>query len=112
MITNKLTYTELQFTLKYSMNQINTYGQTFSKGQLTIPKKFRDYFNLGDNFAYKMTNQGQKIIIEPQSQKKESLSSIISQIDQPVFTDKDYKDYLKMRKENKKREATLGYYKN
>jgi len=91
------------------MNQTVTYGQTFSKGQLTIPKKFRDYYGLGDIFPYKMTHQDTKIIIEPQDQpKKTSLAQVIASIKEPIFTDQDYQNYLNMRKQNNKRLQKMG----
>jgi bifunctional DNA-binding transcriptional regulator/antitoxin component of YhaV-PrlF toxin-antitoxin module len=91
------------------MNNLVTYGQTFSKGQLTIPKKFRDHHGLGDNFAYKMTHQDKKIIIEPQEQpKKKSLAAALAKIKEPIFSDADYQDYLQMRKDNESRMIKLG----
>lgn len=86
------------------MNNLVTYGQTFSKGQLTIPKKFRDFHGLGDNFAYKMTHQEDKIIIEPQDNPKKKMSKaeyikFVTTADTSWYTENDYQDYLKMRKQ-------------
>jgi len=91
------------------MNNLITYGQTFSKGQLTIPKKIRDHFDLGENFAYKITSKDKKIIIEPQvAAKKSKLYSALLKIKKPTLTDQDYQDYLEMRKESKKRAQKMG----
>lgn len=86
------------------MTNLVTYGQTFSKGQLTIPKKFRDLHGLGDNFAYKMTHQDTKIIIEPQDKSKKKMSKneylkFITTADTSWYTDKDYQDHLAMKKQ-------------
>lgn len=92
------------------MNNLTTYGQTFSNGQLTIPKKIRDYYGLGANFAYKITPHEDKIIIEPQDKKstKTTLSQVLAKIKEPIFTDQDYQDYLAMRKDNEDRMQELG----
>jgi len=92
------------------MNNLATYGQTFSKGQLTIPKKIREYYGLGENFAYKITPYEDKIVIEPQEKKskKTTLSQVLAKIKEPIFTDQDYQDYLAMRKENENRMQELG----
>lgn len=91
------------------MNNLVTYGQTFSKGQLTIPKKIRDYHGLGENFAYKISSENQKIIIEPQSKaKKAGLFEALTKIKQPVFSDQDYQDYLEIRRQDEIRAKELG----
>lgn len=90
------------------MNNLITYGQTFSKGQLTISKKIRDYYGLGENFAYKMYNHDKKIIIEPQEKVKKNMSQkefveFLTNMDTGWYTDNDYKNYLAMRKQNDER---------
>jgi AbrB family looped-hinge helix DNA binding protein len=92
------------------MNNLTTFGQTFSKGQLTIPKKIRDYYGLGENFAYKISPHDDKIIIEPQEKrpKKITLSQVLAKIKEPIFSDQDYQDYLTMRQENEDRMQKLG----
>jgi bifunctional DNA-binding transcriptional regulator/antitoxin component of YhaV-PrlF toxin-antitoxin module len=91
------------------MDDLVTYGQTFSKGQLTIPKKFRDLHGLGDNFAYKMTHQDTMIIIEPQEKPhKKNLAAALAKIKEPIFSEEDYQDYLQMRNDNEKRSQKLG----
>ena len=92
------------------MNNLITYGQTFSKGQLTIPKKIRDLHGLGDNFAYKMTHQGNKIIIEPQEKKKakQTLASVLARIKEPIYSQEDVDFIVQGRKSWDKRLEKLG----
>jgi bifunctional DNA-binding transcriptional regulator/antitoxin component of YhaV-PrlF toxin-antitoxin module len=92
------------------MNDQVFYGQTFSKGQLTIPKKIRDFYSLGDNFSYKITHQSRKIIIEPQLVTGQKLSPsellrFVSSMDTSWFKESDYQDYLKSKKQLKKRKV-------
>lgn len=90
------------------MNNLVTYGQTFSKGQLTIPKKLRDYYGLGENFAYKMTRQDKKIIIEPQDQpKKHNLASALAKMT-IIWKDDDFINPKNTRKEWDDRLAKMG----
>ena len=88
------------------------YGQTFSKGQLTIPKKIRDRYFLGDNFSYKMTLKDGSILIEPQisdsQTSKKDLSSVLKKINKPIFTDKDYQNFIDGRKSWNKKIDKLG----
>jgi len=92
------------------MDNLVTYGQTFSKGQLTIPKKFRDFYGLGENFAYIMTHQNQQIIIEPQEKKSKTknLATALAKIKEPIFSKEDYNLYLQGRKDWNKRMKKLG----
>lgn len=91
------------------MDNLTTYGQTFSKGQLTIPKKIRDHYGLGENFAYKITHQNKKIIIEPQDRpKKQDLAAALAKIKEPLFSEEDYQFYLQGRKDWDKRMKKLG----
>jgi bifunctional DNA-binding transcriptional regulator/antitoxin component of YhaV-PrlF toxin-antitoxin module len=92
------------------MNNQVFYGQTFSKGQLTIPKKIRDFYSLGDNFSYKITHQDRKIIVEPQQQTNlamtnDSFVKFVSSMDTSWYDDSDYKDYLKSKKQLKNRKV-------
>lgn len=90
------------------MNNLVTYGQTFSKGQLTIPKKYRDFHGLGDNFAYKMTHQDKKIIIEPQDNpNKMNLAAALANMT-TIWKDDDFIDPKKTRKEWDDRLAKMG----
>ena len=86
------------------MNTYTTYGQTFSKGQLTIPKKIRELYGLGVDFAYKIIATDKKIIIEPQDvNSQEGLLSALTSISEPIFNDQDYNDWQEMRKTDVKR---------
>ncbi len=52
-------------------NQPQTrYIKSFSKGQITIPKEFRDVFGIGDEFWMKLSAQDGKIVIEPVKEEK------------------------------------------
>jgi bifunctional DNA-binding transcriptional regulator/antitoxin component of YhaV-PrlF toxin-antitoxin module len=46
--------------------------KSFSKGQITIPKEFRDAFGIEDEFWMKMFISGDKIVAEPIEQNKTS----------------------------------------
>lgn len=48
------------------------YIQSFSKGQVTIPKKIRKQLNMGDNFTLKLTLQDGKIVAEPVDTEQKS----------------------------------------
>jgi bifunctional DNA-binding transcriptional regulator/antitoxin component of YhaV-PrlF toxin-antitoxin module len=91
------------------MNNFVTYGQTFSKGQLTIPKKIRELYGLGVDFAYKITAVDQKIIIEPQEKLSQgNFAKVLSSITEPIFTDQDYQEWKSMRSAEEKRLKKLG----
>jgi len=92
------------------MDNLTSYGKTYSNGQLTIPKNLRDYYGLGINFAFKIRPYQGNFLIEPQDKKskKSTLSQVLAKIKEPIFTDQDYQDYLAMRKENENRMQELG----
>ncbi|MEK9149569.1 MAG: AbrB/MazE/SpoVT family DNA-binding domain-containing protein [Candidatus Desantisbacteria bacterium] len=92
------------------MNNLVTYGQTFSKGQLSIPKNIRDYYCLGENFAYKMTHQEDRIIIEPQEKKskKGNLASALAKIKEPIYSQEDIDFIMRGRDDWDKRIKELG----
>ena len=46
------------------------YIKTFNKGQMTIPKDFREDFGIGDESWLKLYAQGGKIIMEPIKEDK------------------------------------------
>lgn len=39
--------------------------KSFSKGQITIPKEFREKLGLSDDFWLKISEEGSKLVIEP-----------------------------------------------
>lgn len=43
--------------------------KSFSKGQITIPKEFREFFGIGDEFWLKLHIADGKLIAEPVEQK-------------------------------------------
>ncbi|HVF69634.1 MAG TPA: AbrB/MazE/SpoVT family DNA-binding domain-containing protein [Xanthomonadales bacterium] len=56
-------------------NQPQTrYIKSFSKGQITIPKEFRDAFGIGDEFWMKLSAQDGKIVVEPVKEEKKKNS--------------------------------------
>lgn len=55
------------------MNTIR-FVKSFSKGQITIPKEFRDAFGITGEFWLKLSLAGNKIIAEPVEHSKEKLS--------------------------------------
>ena len=46
------------------------YVKSFSKGQITIPKQFRDRLGLPDEAWIKLSLEGRKIVAEPVEAKK------------------------------------------
>ncbi len=44
--------------------------KSFSKGQITIPKEFRDAFGIKDEFWLKLSIAGNTIVAEPVEQEK------------------------------------------
>lgn len=59
-----LTITEIQSILNFSMNG-QMFIKSFSRGQITIPKVFRDKLGLEDNFWLKMALENDRLIAEP-----------------------------------------------
>ena len=96
---NQLTNTEIQFILNFSMMK---YIKSFSQGQITIPKDFRDELGLGTEFWLKLELMNQKIIIEPVEKKvgKKNYADTLLEVDGSWF---DMDDYKKMRKDLRKR---------
>jgi bifunctional DNA-binding transcriptional regulator/antitoxin component of YhaV-PrlF toxin-antitoxin module len=45
--------------------KLQKYIKSFSKGQITVPKDFRDYLGLGEDFWLKLYVDQNKIIAEP-----------------------------------------------
>lgn len=52
------------------MNTQVRYVKSFSKGQITIPKEFRDAFGIGDDFWLKLSLKEDKLIAEPVKEEK------------------------------------------
>jgi len=50
------------------------YVKSFSHGQITIPKEFRDLFGIQDEFWLKLTVDNNKIIAEPVESKVDKKS--------------------------------------
>jgi len=68
-----LTNTEFQYILTFNMNTSVRFIKSFSKGQITIPKEFRDAFGIENEFWLKIYVADRKIIAEPMEQKKDRL---------------------------------------
>ena len=94
-----MTNTEIQRILNFSMMK---YIKSFSQGQITIPKEFRDKLNLGTDFWLKLKLVNQKIVAEPMEKKvnKKDYAETLLEVDGSWF---DIDDYKKMRKEIRKR---------
>lgn len=82
---------------------LQTFVQSFSQGQITIPKKFREELNLDNIFWLKLFIDNQNRIIAEPIEKDESKSdypNILLSVSGDWF---DIKDYNKMRKSINKR---------
>jgi len=66
-VINRLTIKCVQYILNFSMNKAKPqrYIKSFSKGQITVPKEFRDLLGLGDEFWLKLSVEQNKIVAEP-----------------------------------------------
>ena len=64
-----LTITEYQYILNSIMDNLN-FTKSFSKGQITIPKKIRQKLGLTGDFWLRLYTEGRKIIAEPVDQPK------------------------------------------
>ena len=83
------------------------YIKSFSKGQITIPKEFRDMVGIGDEFWLKLSVQDGKFIAEPveQEQTAEDYAQKLLTIDTDWFCEEDYKA---IREEVEERMKRLG----
>ncbi len=83
------------------------YIKSFSKGQITIPKEFRDMVGIGDEFWLKLSVQDGKFIAEPveQEQTAEDYAQKLLTIDTDWFSEEDYKA---IREEVEERMKRLG----
>ncbi len=72
--------------------------KSFSHGQITIPKEYRDVFGIGDDFWLRLYIQGKKLIAEPVEieENKKDYYKKISAIKGNWFS---YKEFQKNRKE-------------
>ena len=52
--------------------QLTRFIKSFSKGQITIPKEFRDRFGIGDEFWLKLSIEEGKLVAEPVGQNVSS----------------------------------------
>lgn len=71
------------------------YIKSFSKGQITIPKEYREFFGVGDDFWLKMQINNGRIIAEPvdvdRKKDKERYKKTLLSIKGDWFSYKDYK---------------------
>lgn len=74
------------------------YVKSFSKGQITIPKEFREHLGLGDEFWLKLFEEEGKIVAEPAepSPQPDDYAETLRAISGDWF---DMRDYRVMRKE-------------
>lgn len=74
---------------------IQRYVKSFSQGQITIPKEFRDKLNLGNDFWLKLILTSDKIIAKPAEElkpvAKNSYAKRLLQIRGSWFNAKDWK---------------------
>ncbi|MBU1071113.1 AbrB/MazE/SpoVT family DNA-binding domain-containing protein [Patescibacteria group bacterium] len=84
------------------------YIKSFSQGQITIPKSFRDELNLGTEFWLKLKLINQSIVMEPMEEKgdREKYLNKLLKIKGDWF---DMRDYKRMRRETKKREEAYDW---
>ncbi|MBI4021779.1 MAG: AbrB/MazE/SpoVT family DNA-binding domain-containing protein [Candidatus Andersenbacteria bacterium] len=78
------------------------YVKSFSKGQITIPKEFREELGLGDEFWLKLFEEEGKIVAEPAepSPPPADYTETLRTISGDWF---DARDYRAMRKEVSRR---------
>lgn len=95
-----MTFCLVQSILNFSMIK---YIKSFSQGQITIPKEFREELGLANEFWLKLQLVNQAIVAEPMERKvnrKEYLKKL-QKIKGDWF---DMKDYRKIRQEFRKRQ--------
>lgn len=81
------------------------YIKSFSQGQITIPKDFRDELNLGVEFWMKMKLINQQIVLEPVERKtsKQGYLNKLLTVKGGWFNVEDYKQMRKQIRERGKR---------
>ena len=80
------------------MNNKIKYIKSFSKGQITIPKEFRDMFGLGDNFWLKVFVDKGRIVAEPTEKvrkKQDDYLQKILKIKGDWFSEKEWQNTRK-----------------
>ena len=84
------------------------YIKSFSKGQITVPKEFREKLGLGDDFWLKMYVENASIVAEPMVEipVKDSYAERLADVKGDWFSEQEWK---KNRKDLKKREEEYGY---
>lgn len=90
--------TNLEIQCILIINMLQTFVQSFSSGQITIPKKFRDELNLDSVFWLKMFIDDQnRIVAEPitkTTSKSDYLNSLLT-IKGDWIDENDYKEVRK-----------------
>lgn len=84
------------------------YIKSFSQGQITIPKEFREELGLENEFWLKLQLVNQVIVAEPIEKKisKKDYAASLLKIDGSWF---DIKDYKKMRAQMRKRKKMYDW---
>jgi len=101
----RLTFPRIQYRLNFSMDTVH-YIKSFSKGQITIPKKIRDKLGLGDEFWLKLVLEHGKIIVEPMKTKQDRKAYIkkVLSIKGDWFNIAEYKKMREEEQEKKRKE--------
>ena len=68
-MSGKLTKVGIRCRLNFSMDTQPRFVKSFSKGQITIPKEFRDAFGVGNDFWLKLSLEQGKIVGEVVNKK-------------------------------------------
>ncbi|EKD95529.1 MAG: hypothetical protein ACD_24C00459G0009 [uncultured bacterium] len=87
--------------------ELQKYIKSFSKGQITVPKEFREVLGLSDEFWLKLYIKDEKIIAEPverNSGKQTSYLDTLKEVDTSWFDEKTEKELKDSRKALKMRE--------
>jgi len=86
------------------------YIKSFSQGQITIPKEFREELGLENEFWLKLQLVNQVIVAEPMEDEKKinqkEYAESLLEVDGSWF---DREDYKKMRKETRKRKKQYDW---
>lgn len=96
-------FTEIQCILNFSMEP--QYIKSFSQGQITIPKAFRDNLGIGNDFWLKLYLVEGKIIAEPVGEERVSRDGYLSELMTIKGEWFDVDEWKKMKKEISKRKV-------